>query len=63
MPVLSIFSSFAVKALRRAKKRGPENSMSPPSRKLLPASGTILSPQQIETIAAKLEARCRDVEY
>ena len=31
--------------------------------KLLPASGTILSPQQIETIAAKLEARCRDVEY
>ncbi len=31
--------------------------------KLLPAGGTILSPQQIEAIAATLEARCRDVEF
>jgi hypothetical protein len=31
--------------------------------KLLPTGGTILSPQQIEAIAGKLEARCRDVEY
>ena len=31
--------------------------------KLLPTGGAILSPQQIEAVAAKLESRCRDVEY
>ena len=31
--------------------------------KLLPAGATVLDARQIDAIAAKLEARCRDVEY